>query len=219
MDEFEDIKYKVNLKDIKSSFIINIIFSFLCEKQLLNMIIYNKELQKMLQRDIENYKKISYKYKIGERNGKGQEYIKNTNKLIFEGEYLNGKRNGKGKEYDHNGRLEYEGEYLNGKRNGKGKEYYDDGKLKFEGEYLNGIGKGKEYDHNGRLEYEGEYLNGNRNGKGKEYYYNGRFKYEGEYLNGKRNGRGKEYYFNCLGGNLIKISNREGLSWEFAVGS
>ena len=65
---------------------------------MLNMIIYNKKLKKMLLVDIEDYKKISGKYKIGKKNGKGKEFILNINRLIFEGEYLNGKRNGKGKE-------------------------------------------------------------------------------------------------------------------------
>ena len=56
------------------------------------------------------------------KNGKGRikEYDEFTNKLIFEGEYLNGLRNGKCKEY-YAGKLVFEGEYLNGKRwNGKG---------------------------------------------------------------------------------------------------
>jgi len=61
------------------------------------MIIYNKELKKILLIGNEDYKKISGIYKIGEKNGKGKEYIINTNKLIFKGEYLNGKKNGKGK--------------------------------------------------------------------------------------------------------------------------
>ena len=47
MDEFEDIKKNINIKDIKSSFNIQNIFSFLNKKQLLNIIIYNKELQKI----------------------------------------------------------------------------------------------------------------------------------------------------------------------------
>ena len=89
----------------------------------MNLILYNKELQKKIGVDIEDYKKASGRYKIVEKNGKGREYKLNTNKLIFEGEYLNWKRNGKGKEYDFDGKLRFEGEYLNGKRNGKGKEY------------------------------------------------------------------------------------------------
>ena len=74
MEEFED-KNKVNIKNVKSSFIIKEIFSFLCLKKKLNMIIYNKKLQKIFLVDIENYKKISGKYKIIEKNGKGREYI------------------------------------------------------------------------------------------------------------------------------------------------
>ena len=218
MAELKENKSKINLSDIHSSNIIKVICSFLDEKQKLNMIIYNKEIQKMLLVDIEDYKKICKKYKIGEKNGKGREYKLNTNTIIFEGEYLNGTKNGKGKEYYDNNELKFEGEYLNGERNGKGKEYYHNGRLKFEGEYLNGKiwngkgykiygnivyeiinGKGyiKEYNYyNGDLEFEGEYLNGERNGKGKEYNNNGKLGFEGEYLNGKRNGKGKEYYSN-----------------------
>jgi len=94
MIECENI---LKINNIKSSYIIKGLFSFLNEKQKLNMIIYNKELQKKCLVDIEDYKKLSLKYKVGERNGKGKEYIKDTKRLIFEGEYLNGKRNGIGK--------------------------------------------------------------------------------------------------------------------------
>ena len=128
----------INIEDIKSSYIKKEIFSLLNQKKILSMIIYNKKLQKLFVVDIEDYKKISGKYKEGEKNGKGKEYDLKTNILIFEGEYLNGKRNGKGKEYYFNGKLEFEGEYLKGERNGKGKEYDYEGNLEFEGEYLNG---------------------------------------------------------------------------------
>ena len=97
MDEFEYIESKVKLRDIKSSFIIKIIFSFLSEKKILDMIMYNKKLQNMLSLDIEDYKELSGKYKIGEKNGKGKEYKINTNYLLFEGEYLNGKKKWKRK--------------------------------------------------------------------------------------------------------------------------
>ena len=143
MDGFEDIKNKKNIRDINSSFVIKIIFSFLTKNQQLNMIIYNKELQNMLSFDIKDYKKISGRYKIDGKNGKGREYTINENILIYEGEYLNGKRNGKGKEYYYDGKLKFEGEYLNGKRwNGKG--YNKNGIIEFE--IKNGNGKGKEYD-------------------------------------------------------------------------
>ena len=203
--EFEkSIKFENNLKEI---------FSFLERKRLFKLIIYNKNLQKTVKINIEDYKKISGKYKIGKKDGIGKVYKLNTKILKFEGEYLKGKKNGKGKEYDDKGKLVFEGEYLNGKRNGKGKEYYYNGKLIFDGEYLNGKrnGKGKQYDHwNGKLVFEGEFFNGkkwtgkeynlngnvvfqinNGKGKGKEYDYDGKLNFEGEYLNGERNGIGE----------------------------
>ena len=138
MNEFENIKYEIDIeKSIKSLYILKNIFSFLSEKQKLSLIIYNKHLQKQFDINIEDYKRISGKYKEGEKNGKGKEYSISTKFMIFKGEYLNGRRNGKGKEYSF-GKLEFEGEYLNGERNGKGKEYYKNGELKFEGIYLNG---------------------------------------------------------------------------------
>ena len=217
MAEFEVIKSKIKLRDIKSSYILKIIFLFLNEKQKLKIIVYSKELQKMCLIGIEDYKKIRNIYKIGGKSGEGKEYIINANILTFEGEYLNGKKNGKGKEYFDNGNIKFDGEYLNGKiwngngyningnmefkiEDGRGNinEYEYNGKIAFEGEYLNGErnGKGKEYDiFEGKLEFEGEYLNGERIGKGKEYY-NNKLVFEGQYLNGRRNGKGKEYYSN-----------------------
>ena len=101
MSEFKEINSNKNLKrDIKQFNNIEQIFSFLEEKQKLKIIMYNKQLQKKLGFNIEEYKKISGRYKIGEKNGKGREYALNTNILIFEGEYINGERNGKGKEYN-----------------------------------------------------------------------------------------------------------------------
>ena len=210
-------EFKINYKDIKSSYIIKGIFSYLYEKQKLKIIIYNKELQNTCLIDIKDYKNISGKYIIGERNGKGKEYTVNENILLYEGEYLNGKRNGKGKEFYKNNKIRFEGEYLNGKKwngngynikgdaefeikDGKGniKEYDKFGILIFEGEYLNGEknGKGKEYilnENSNKLIYKGEYLHGRKNGKGKEYDYYGILEYEGEYLDDYKNGKGKEY--------------------------
>ena len=187
---------KINyLLEIKSLYIIKDIFLFLEEKQKLNMIIYNKELQEILGVDIKDYKNISGKFKIGGKNGKGKEYIINTNNslsLIFEG---NGRRNGNGKEY-YKGYLIFEGKYIDGKRNGKGKEYHRKGYNKkgiIEFGIKDGKGYIKIYDNSDILKYEGEYLNGERSGKGKEYYIN-QVKFEGEYLGGKKHGKGKKYY-------------------------
>jgi len=76
MEKFKDIKYKINIKDIKSSFIVKRIFSFCSEKKTLNIIKLNKELKKSFIVDIKDYKKISGKYKVGGKNGKGREYNK-----------------------------------------------------------------------------------------------------------------------------------------------
>ena len=105
MCDLKKANFNINLiRDISSSYIFNRIFSFLEQKQKLNMIIYNKQWQKKIGVNIQDYKKASDRYKIGGKNGKGSEYAKYTNKLLFEGEYINGKRNGKGKEYNYNGK-------------------------------------------------------------------------------------------------------------------
>jgi len=57
------IKFENNLKEI---------FSFLERKRLFNLIIYNKNLQKTLKINIDDYKKISGKYKMGKRDGIGK---------------------------------------------------------------------------------------------------------------------------------------------------
>ena len=87
------------LSKLKSE-ILQSIFSFLNENKKLNIINNNKNLQKKLNIDIENYITLSKRFKIGERNGKGKEYSKykfgfnekNNIDLIFEGYYLNGKK-------------------------------------------------------------------------------------------------------------------------------
>ena len=167
MNEFKGMKYVIG--DIKSSYILKGIFVFLNEKQKLNMVIYSKQLQKILGVDIKDYKKISGKYIIREKNGKIREYSLIEDKLIFEGEYLNGERNGKGKEYYKDGKLKFEGEYINGKKwNGKG--YNKKGKIEFK--INNGKGYIKEYFYDDSLKFEGEYINAKRwNGKGNEYPY------------------------------------------------
>ena len=108
------------INDIKSFGIVKFIFSYLKERQKMNIILLNKKFQNKFGYSLDYYKKISGKIKIAEKNGKGKEY--KDNNLIFEGEYLNGKKNGKGKEYMNN-LIIFEGDYLNGKKNGQGTEY------------------------------------------------------------------------------------------------
>ena len=173
------------LQNIKSSYFIKLIFTFVEEAQKLKLIRYNKSIQKNLDISIINQKHINKGYIIYESNGFGKEYNGYDDKLIFEGEYLNGKRNGKGKEYNcWDGKLRFEGEYLNDKE-WIGTRYDYDGNILYE--LNNSInGKGKEYNCDGKLLFEGEYLNGEKNGKGKEYYEDSKLRFEGEYKNDKK---------------------------------
>ena len=170
----------ISLNNVKSSYTLKRVLSFLYEKKRLNLIIYNKKIKRKLGINIDKYKSISGKIIIGERNGNGIEYklgINNT--IIFNGEYLNGKKNGKGKEYYENKKIKFEGEYLNGykiqgtghnekcdvifelDKNGKGKEYYSNVKIKFEGEYIyEKKWNGKGYNKNGNVEFKIKYGKG-----------------------------------------------------------
>ena len=210
-NKIENKESKVIFDKIKSFHNIKTIFSYITEKKKLNIIIYNKKFQSKFYVDINSYKKISGRYIISEKNGKGKKYNLENNKLIFEGRFLNWKKNGIGKEYYEDGSLKFAGEYLNGLKmkgigfdnknniilildgNGMGKEYYDNGRIKFKGEYYNGKRwKGRVYDYTGNEESEIKW----GKGKIKENDYYGKIKFEGEYFNGEKNGKGKEYNYN-----------------------
>ena len=221
------------ISNINSSYFIKLIYTFVDEGQKLKIIKCNKNMQKLLDISITNYKYFKGNYIIYEENGFAKEYRGGLDDLIFEGTYLNGKRHGKGKEYYSNDQIKFEGEYINGKRNGKGKEYYSNDQIKFEGEYLNNkewIGtrydydgkimyklnnniNGKEYDdYSGKLIFEGEYLNGKRHGKGKEYYDSGELRFEGEYRNDLRwNGKGYDQLNNII----YELKSGKGLIKEY----
>ena len=189
---------------IKSLFILKKIFSNTNEIKKLEIILYNKKLQSKFGIDFDKYKKKNNKYKIAERNGMGKEYLKDTDILIFEGNYLNGERHGKGKEYYNNGKIRFKGEYSHGNiisgcrydiyknqiliiKHGKGKEYYSNGKIQFQGEYFKGRRwNGIIYNNNGKKEFEIKY----GRGKAKEYNLFGKLLFKGEYIDGKRNGKG-----------------------------
>ena len=157
------------LEQIKSKYILQIVFSNIKEETKLNLVKYNNKIKHRLNIDLIDYKFLNGKYFIGKRNGKGKEYNISNDELIFEGDYIVGKRTGFGKEYyedKYNGNkiIKYEGKYLSGKRNGKGKEYYINGKLKFEGIYLLSLKyKGRGYDINDNIIYEIEYGKGHIN--------------------------------------------------------
>ena len=130
---------------IKSTFILKRLFSLLVAIKKLDLIIYNKILQRKLLIGIDDYKKESGKIIIGKRNGLGKEYGWN-NALMFEGGFKNDYRwNDKGynpwnkivyelkdrkgivNEYNEKDKLVFKGKYVNGKRNGEGKEYNEEG--------------------------------------------------------------------------------------------
>ena len=105
------MKKNKNIFMIKSLFILKKTFSFIKENIKLELISCNKKLENIFGINIEDYIIRSNKYKIAERNGTGKEYLKDTNIIIFEGNYLNGKRNVQGKEYYENGKILFEDEY------------------------------------------------------------------------------------------------------------
>ena len=162
----------MNILLIKSFYILKKIFSYMMPNKKLELISYNKNFQSKLGINFDDYKIASNKYKIEEINGTGKEYLRDTQIIIFEGNYLNGKRNGQGKEYYKNGKIKFQGEYLNGNiingkgydidgyeylnlNNGYGKEYYDNGKIRFEGEYYKGRKwNGIYYNYQGKKEFE-----------------------------------------------------------------
>ena len=136
------------LNNIKSTYFLKEMISYISENIKLNLFRYNKAMQNILNINIINYKLFPGLIEVAEHR-KMIKYGTDN----YEGEYLNGKRHGKGKEYYYNGRSMFEGEYLNGKRwNGRG--YNKNGIIDFE--IKKGNGKGKEYNSDGKLKFEGE---------------------------------------------------------------
>ena len=182
------------ITNIRSKYCLEYIFSFLDEKKKLSIIMYNKDLQKKLNRNINYYKGVSEKILEIDKDGIGKIY-NNKGELLFEGKYSNKKKNGKGKQYFF-GKLVFEGEFKDGKRNGNGKQYLilsSELKLLYEGEYKDGKknGKGKEYDVNGDLIFDGYYLKDKKWDGLVKIIYNDKLLFEGEYKNGKIwNGKG-----------------------------
>jgi len=87
-----------------------------------------------------------------------------------EGDFKDGEREGKGNKYYMNGNKLYEGEYKKDTANGKGIQYYENGEKKYEGELKEGDfnGKGIFYqNHGGRQieKYDGNFVNGKKEGE------------------------------------------------------
>ena len=197
------------LEKIRCKYILQNVFSFIEKKTGLQIVKYNKDLQKKLNIRLSSYKKLSETFIIYDSKTKGKEYNSKNKQLVFEGDFIHGKRNGIGKEYNKKLNVIFEGEYKNGKRNGNGKEYIDN-KLTFAGEYKNGTrnGIGKLFYKDGKIQFKGEYKNGEKNGKGKEYNYGGGLRFIGHYVDGKRNGKGKEFlYAGLVFRNALKENN------------
>ena len=77
------------LKNVKTSFFLRVLFSYMDEKQKLELIKYNKSLKVNLNISLFNYKFYSDKYIIYESDGKVKEFSIDGF-LLFEGEYLFG---------------------------------------------------------------------------------------------------------------------------------
>ena len=74
----------MNLKIlVKSKYILKKILLILDEKRKLLLLKYNKDYHKLMGINIDNYKKLSGKIKIGGINGYGKEYEIDEFNLIF----------------------------------------------------------------------------------------------------------------------------------------
>ena len=81
-------------KKIKSHFILKKVFNLLNYSTKLNLVVYNKILQNILNINILDYRRLCEKYIIGETTGIGKEYtnVDDYPSLLYEGEFKNGKR-------------------------------------------------------------------------------------------------------------------------------
>ena len=81
------------LKKVKSLYFIKNLFVYVNEKIQLKIMKYNKNIQKIINININNYIHFQRKYIIYDSYGKGKEYNGYNDKLVFEGEYLYDIRN------------------------------------------------------------------------------------------------------------------------------
>ena len=186
------------MEKIKSKYIIQLIFSFLKKHRFLSMINYNKFIQSQSDISLQDYKNASNYYIIKENNI-SKIYYKDSDILIFEGNYQKGKKI-EGKEYK-NDQVSFIGEYKNNLKY-KGKEYNILEKLIFHGEYnkglywngnfylninsvktgqlIQGCGTIKQFNYEGFLSFKGIYKDGYKF-TGIEFNKEGKKIYEGDY--------------------------------------
>ena len=74
------------LKNIKSTYFIQLVFTYVDDKPKLKLIKYNKSLRKIIDIYIGHYIYFSGKYTVYESNGIGKVYDGYNDTLIFEGE-------------------------------------------------------------------------------------------------------------------------------------
>ena len=96
------------LTNIKSSFFIQKLFSYIEDINKLGIAKYNKAMQNMIKINLIDYRLFTGKNIIYDSKNYGKEYdIKGI--LLYEGEYLDGRRSGKGKEFNHIKLITFEG--------------------------------------------------------------------------------------------------------------
>ena len=125
-------------------------------------------------------------------------YDFDTNKLIYEGGYVNNKKNGYGTEYHTNGNLLYQGDFIENKKSGYGTIFDKNNRIKYSGNWQNDQmhDQGTFYFENGNIKFSGIFLVGKKNGFGTSYDQNGNKKYEGNWCMDMRIGDGKMFYTN-----------------------
>ena len=190
-------------KLIKSTYIIEEIFSYLLKKKKFEIFAYNKAMQKICKINTIDYKINAENYAIKDNDGNYIIKSLQNDFIVYEGGYSKRKKHGFGKKYN---LIEIElNEYIKQnkdfskelKKISKEKTIGNDNNKNvfFIEESRRGIitKNGEKYYCYIVLEFEGEYSKGERNGKGKEYNNEGKLLFEGEYKEGKRwNGKGEE---------------------------
>ena len=93
-------------------------------------------------------------------NGKGIKYYGNSNKIRYQGEFVNGIQEGKGKYIWENGEY-YVGEWKNDKKNGRGTIFLNNGVIKYQGNFIDDKFIGNENNITNTMNYNSPQINTN----------------------------------------------------------